>query len=228
MQRKQVQKVLQKTSRVNEKVFGSLDKMMIELIILSFFIFVLALSIFLKKFWLGFFSLICIVLCGIWYFFFREPVFKFLFRNDEENIEAHPEVYCGDDLVLPEDYDVFGTRYKCLRKGIGTGMVLSNNQRDAFLARQRQPNPERVYCGNNGQLPGGFDRNGTLLECFKKGVGTGLGMPQAKRLAVQQRPPRLGKIELIKLAEKFKVNHNILTRDETRDIISDRLRQTPV
>lgn len=213
---------------MSEKVFGSLDKMMIELIILSFFIFVLVLSIFLKKFWLGFFALISIVVWGIWYFFFRQVVFKFLFRDDEEYIEAHPEVYCGDDLVLPENYDVFGTRYKCLRKGIGTGMVLSDSQRNAFLARQRPPNTERVYCGNNYQVPDGFDRNGTLLECFKKGVGTGLGMPQPKRMAAQQRPPRLGKIELIKLAEKFKVNHTVLTRDQTRDMISDHLRQTQV
>jgi hypothetical protein len=103
-------------------------------------------------------------------------------------------------------------------------MVLSDAQRNAFLTRQRAPNPVRTYCGNDAQLPQGFDRNGTLLECFKKGVGTGLGMAQPKRVALQQRPLRLGKIELIKLADKFKINHNVLTRVQTRNLISDRLR----
>ena len=198
--------------------------MMIELIILSLLVLLLIVSIYVKNFWLGVACIIGLILYGVYYFFLRKTIVKFLFRDDEENIEEHPEIYCGDDLILPENYDLFGTRYKCLRKGIGTGMVLSNTQRDAFLARQRTPNPERVYCGDNAQTPQGFNRNGTLLECFKKGVGTGLGMPQEKRLAVQQRPPRIGKIELIKLADKFKVNHNVLTREETRDAVSDHLR----
>jgi len=198
--------------------------MMIELIILSLLVVLLVVAVFLKNFWLGFSAILGIILYVVCYFFFRKTLVSFFFINDAQNVEDHPEIYCGDDLILPENYDIFGSRYRCLRKGIGTGMVLSDAQRNAFLTRQRAPNPVRTYCGNDAQLPQGFDRNGTLLECFKKGVGTGLGMAQPKRVALQQRPLRLGKIELIKLADKFKINHNVLTRVQTRDLISDRLR----
>ena len=197
---------------------------MIELIILSLLVVLLVVAVFLKNFWLGFAAILGIILYTVYYFFFRKTLVRFFFIDDAENVEEHPEIYCGDDLILPEDYDLFGSRHRCLQKGIGTGMVLSDSERNAFLARQRAPNPVRTYCGNNAQLPQGFDRNGTLLECFKKGVGTGLGMDQPRRLAFQQRPSRLGKIELIKLADKFKINHRVLTRVQTRDLISDRLR----
>lgn len=121
------------------------------------------------------------------------------------------EIYCGNSQTIPEGYDVPGTQYKCLRKGIGTGMLLPTRQRDEFLEREREEPEERTFCGN-GDVPEDYDRRGTLLECFKKGVGIGLAMPQEKRLKAQKRPPRMGKAELYSLAHRFNVKHENKTK----------------
>lgn len=33
-----------------------------------------------------------------------------------------PKLYCGNSENLPENYDDFGTRYDCLKKGVGVGI----------------------------------------------------------------------------------------------------------
>ena len=40
-------------------------------------------------------------------------------RNN--NCRRNAKVYCGDKEVLPPNYDRFGGRQECLRKGYGTG-----------------------------------------------------------------------------------------------------------
>ena len=195
----------------------------LDWIILFMLLAALAVSILMKKLWLVVLSILALVLFGL-YIFFRKRLVSFFFINDDANIEAHPELYCGENLMLPDNYDRFGTRYKCLKKGVGTGMSLPSGQRDAFLAKTRNQPTERVYCGDSNQLPQGYNRNGNLSECFRRGVGIGLGMPQEKRLAFQQQPVRIGKRELINLAEKFKIDYNVLTRRQTADLIGDRIR----
>jgi len=108
--------------------------------------------------------------------------FEFHFLDDDDNIRERPEVYCGDNRVIPEEYDVFGTRYRCLKKGIGLGMTLSDHQRTEFIRRATGRPRDGVYCGNQTALPAGYTRRGRRLECLKKGVGVGLGMNQDNRI----------------------------------------------
>jgi len=83
-------------------------------------------------------------------------------------------IYCGNNAL---DSDVvngtsqLGTRYSCMRKGIGTGMNLPY---DAKYAGEYEPIDNRkIYCGNVDNLPGGYDRFGNLSQCLQKGVAIG-------------------------------------------------------
>lgn len=87
-------------------------------------------------------------------------------------------IYCGTQVQLPDGYDSRGTRYQCLRKGIGIGLHLVNQ---APPMRPAQPQP-RLYCGNAPEAPNGYDGLATPYICLRKGVGVGLWK--------QQRSPR--------------------------------------
>ena len=151
--------------------------------------------------------------------------FEFHFLDDDDNIRDRPEVYCGDNRVIPEEYDVFGTRYRCLKKGIGLGMTLSDHQRTEFIRRATGRPRDGVYCGNQAALPAGYVRTGRRLECFKKGVGVGLGMNQVNRRRMQARPPRdLGKKEIMDLAKRFRITTNDKTREQALRAIRRRMR----
>jgi len=53
-------------------------------------------------------------------------------------MERRPRLYCGNDNELPGGYDGFGTRYDCLRKGIGVGIYgITGEQRERALRRRR-------------------------------------------------------------------------------------------
>ncbi len=39
-----------------------------------------------------------------------------------------PRLYCGNQEILPPGYDGFGTRYSCLRSGVGVGLYKLANQ----------------------------------------------------------------------------------------------------
>lgn len=60
-------------------------------------------------------------------------------------------MYCGDKQVLPQGYSSFGSRYNCLRKGVGVGMSISrgqhNERRQDFLDLKHSayPTPGRNY-----------------------------------------------------------------------------------
>jgi hypothetical protein len=54
-----------------------------------------------------------------------------------------PRLYCGNQEVLPPGYDGFGTRYSCLRSGVGVGLYkLADQARRIAAAEPRQPVPE--------------------------------------------------------------------------------------
>jgi len=83
-------------------------------------------------------------------------------------------IYCGNNAL---DSDVvngtsqLGTRYSCMRKGIGTGLNLPY---DAKYAGEYEPIDNRkIYCGNGDNLPDGYDRLGNLSQCLQKGVAIG-------------------------------------------------------
>ena len=151
----------------------------------------------------------------------RKVRFNFL---DDNNYQ--PQMYCGTDLLLPEDYDIFGTRNKCLRKGVGIGMGASDTKRNKFMLKPYIPPPTKLYCGDKTELPEGYSGFGSLVSCLKKGVGAGLIMDQTKRLAFQSKPkPPLGKKELITLAQRLGIqNVNVKTRDAVEREISRKIK----
>lgn len=141
----------------------------------------------------------------------HDYIINFNFRNDT----GAPEMmYCGLNTTLPRNYDVMGTRNKCLKKGIGVGMTLPDEQRREFLNRARVDNGIKNYCGDAITLPLGYSGFGTLKECLQKGVGIGLGMDQRRRKTFQSRPSSpLNKIEIINIARRLGVkNINSKTR----------------
>lgn len=83
-------------------------------------------------------------------------------------------MYCGNNALhegLINGQQVLGTRHKCLRKGIGTGLHLPV---DLSYNGPYQPiDTTRSYCGDKPNLPNDYDRFGMLSECLQKGVGIG-------------------------------------------------------
>jgi hypothetical protein len=157
-----------------------------------------------------------------------EPIHKYTFRfaNDAANIAAHPEIYCGTDLLLPEEYDNMGTRNGCLKKGIGIGMGMSDGQIAAALNRAaNQPPPDpanRTYCGNENAVPAGYVGFATRNECLRKGVGVGMRQPADRRHAFQNQPRiPLSKKELTVLSKRFGLNPNNITRQQARAQIAN-------
>jgi hypothetical protein len=95
------------------------------------------------------------------------------------------QIYCGNnamDINLLNGNKVLGTPYKCLRQGVGKGLSLPY---DAKYAGAYMPIDQRqIYCGNQPELPDGYDSMGSLPQCLQKGIGIG------KRQRAEQGPPR--------------------------------------
>lgn len=94
------------------------------------------------------------------------------------------QIYCGNngaDTDLLVGRSVLGTKYKCMRKGVGKGLNLPY---DPKFNGVYMPIDERIiYCGDKADLPSGYDRFGNLPSCLQKGVGIG------KRLKAQKSLP---------------------------------------
>lgn len=83
-------------------------------------------------------------------------------------------MYCGNNArnpsLLAGDV-VRGTRYKCLRKGIGIGR---NQDIDPdYLGEYIPIDRRKIWCGNSDDFPDGYDRIGNLSQCLQKGIGVG-------------------------------------------------------
>lgn len=177
-----------------------------------------------------YFGLVCGILLSVYYFYtkeqgknYKENFVEFNFLHDAANIAANPEIYCGTDLILPEDYDVYGTRNRCLKKGVGIGMGMTDADVAAALARPPPAVPgPRLFCGNGAAIPAGYDALGTNYTCLRKGVGTGIRLPLAQRRAFQQRDVRpMGKKEIITLAKRLGITTHNRTRAATLQRIRD-------
>ena len=84
-----------------------------------------------------------------------------------------PPTYCGNNALHPslQNGSVLGTRYSCLKKGIGKG---SNMPYDINYTYPFEPiDPTRIYCGTNDNLPPDYDRFGNLPQCLQKGIAIG-------------------------------------------------------
>ena len=85
-----------------------------------------------------------------------------------------PGIYCGNNRETTELKNgnlQLGTRYSCLRKGIGKGL---NEPKDPAYAGKYDPIDKRkIYCGNQNTLPDNYDSLGNLPQCLQKGIGIG-------------------------------------------------------
>jgi hypothetical protein len=83
------------------------------------------------------------------------------------------QLYCGNnrkDPILNTTHRI-GTRYGCLKKGIGVGL---NMPVDPSYAGEYEPiQNTKLYCGNKTRVPSGYNGYDTLGGCFRKGVGVG-------------------------------------------------------
>ena len=201
--------------------------MHIETVILILLSLSLLYALYTQKVWFIVGNVIVLGCFLFYYFFYKKSQenFAFLFLDDDDYVAADPEIYCGDQPALPDSYDEMGTRHRCLRKGVGAGMMMPDYRRAEFLARPRPPpTGPRLYCGNNAVLPPGYTRFGLKSECLKKGVGIGLAMDPARRAVAQARPLRPpGKRELMQMAERLRITTNDKTRVETMDAIAERM-----
>jgi len=83
-------------------------------------------------------------------------------------------IYCGNNanhVPLINGQQHLGTRYECLNKGKNVGLAQPIDP--AFQVPYIPIDNTRKYCGNQGDLPAGYDRFGSLDECYRTGVGVG-------------------------------------------------------
>lgn len=83
------------------------------------------------------------------------------------------KIYCGTQEQLPPEYTAKGTRYQCLRKGVGVGLHLPRERIDA-LKEGGDKNKPKTYCGNSQVLPPDYVSFATPYACLRKGVGVGM------------------------------------------------------
>jgi hypothetical protein len=96
-------------------------------------------------------------------------------------------IYCGNNNLhqpLINGEVELGTRYTCLKKGIGTGLNLPY---DNNYSLDYEPiDNTRIYCGNNDVLPRNYDRFGNLPQCLQKGVALGKRQKALNYVFVQE------------------------------------------
>ena len=116
-------------------------------------------------------------------------------------------LYCGNNRNhsgLVNGTHVLGTRYSCLKRGIGKGM---NMPLDNEFKREYDPIDEtKIYCGDQKTLPQGYDRLGKLGECFAKGIGVGKSL-KARRDEEKEEKKNEFKEELWELFNIHKIEY---------------------
>lgn len=83
-------------------------------------------------------------------------------------------IYCGNNRYnseLVNGRKRIGTRYECLKKGIGIGLGMPVDL--SYLQRYRAIDTRKMYCGTQVDLPDGYDYMGTSTACLQHGVGIG-------------------------------------------------------
>lgn len=84
------------------------------------------------------------------------------------------QIYCGNnamDINLLNGNMVLGTRYGCLRQGVGVGLNLPYDPK--YNGAYMPIDQRSTYCGNQDILPAQYDIMGNLPQCLAKGVGIG-------------------------------------------------------
>jgi hypothetical protein len=98
------------------------------------------------------------------------------------------KIYCGNngrDEGLRNGSKILGTRYQCLKKGIGRGL------KEPILSYTDDYEPidqVKVFCGNGNILPQNKDRLGTRGECLRKGFAVGQKQKYTRDGGIQRGP----------------------------------------
>jgi hypothetical protein len=85
-----------------------------------------------------------------------------------------PYIYCGNNALHPDLINgraVVGTKHRCLKKGFGAGYYSPVDLN--FLNAYQPIDNRKIYCGNEENVPEGYDRQGNLPSCFQKGFASG-------------------------------------------------------
>ncbi|ADO00429.1 hypothetical protein WIV_gp086 [Wiseana iridescent virus] len=102
--------------------------------------------------------------------------------------QRQPELYCGNnsrERGLVDGTKVLGTRYQCLKKGIGRGL------KEPIFTWSDEYSPieeVKVFCGNGDVLPQNKDRFGTRDECLRKGFAVGQHQKYTRDGGIQRGP----------------------------------------
>ncbi len=103
-------------------------------------------------------------------------------------LDRQVEIYCGNnarDEGLVQGTKVLGSRYQCLKKGIGRGL----NEPILHYTDEYEPIEHvKLYCGNNPTLPPDKDRFGTRDECLRKGFAVGQRQKYTRDGGIQRGP----------------------------------------
>jgi hypothetical protein len=95
-------------------------------------------------------------------------------RKKSKKVQPSPYIYCGNNALHPDLANgraVIGTKHRCLKKGFGAGYYSPVDLN--FLNEYRPIDNRKVYCGNQENVPEGYDRHGNLPSCFQKGFASG-------------------------------------------------------
>ena len=89
-------------------------------------------------------------------------------------------MYCGNNKnsKAVKDGKKIGTRYECLKKGIGVGLHLPLDLE--YLNEYIPIDSRKIYCGKSPRLPEGYDLLGNSHMCYTKGIGVGRTMKAKK------------------------------------------------
>jgi hypothetical protein len=135
-------------------------------------------------------------------------------------------MYCGNNAnnrKVVRGELVIGDRYSCMRKGIGQGLYMPYD--DSYMDEYIPITQVKSYCGNKTELPAGYDRFGTLHECFTKGVGVGR---RKKAVNVNKKiaDNSITYEELIQLCRELNIpNYQGLTRNLLLDLVFFHIQQ---
>jgi hypothetical protein len=129
-------------------------------------------------------------------------------------------MYCGNNLAhkkLMNGQLQLGTRYTCMRKGIGQGKSMPFD--NSYLGEYIPIDDTKIYCGNGDILPAGYDRFGSLNQCLSKGIGIGI-KKKADDIVKKVSNDRITRYELIQICKELKIKgYSRLTKDMLLNLV---------
>ena len=110
-------------------------------------------------------------------------------------------IYCGNNLYeLNKNNFKLGTRYECLKKGIGKGLSLPVDPK--YKGKYKPIIPNNIYCGDKLRSPDKNKRLGTPSGCLQKGIGIGKKLKAKKEREKKKKSTKKSKKKSTKKSKK--------------------------